>query len=54
MTLTAEPHGRRGPMDLVDPIHSLEIEAYRSVLKAFYAQSDLLSWVNIILKRVMY
>ncbi|XP_054825568.1 protein EMSY-LIKE 4-like isoform X8 [Prosopis cineraria] len=39
-----ERHGRRDLMYLEHHIHSLEIEAYSSVLKAFIAQSDLLSW----------
>jgi len=33
-------------MDLEHQIHYLETEAYTSVLKAFIAQSDLLTWVN--------
>ncbi|BAT84981.1 hypothetical protein LR48_Vigan03g198400 [Vigna angularis] len=39
-----EPHGIRDVMDLEHQIHYLETEAYCSVLKAFIAQSDLLTW----------
>ncbi|ESW33869.1 hypothetical protein PHAVU_001G105300 [Phaseolus vulgaris] len=41
---TVEPHGIRDVMDLEHQIHYLETEAYSSVLKAFIAQSDLLTW----------
>ncbi|KAG4927582.1 hypothetical protein JHK82_053346 [Glycine max] len=41
---TMEPHGIRGVMDLEHQIHYLETEAYSSILKAFIAQSDLLTW----------
>ncbi|CAJ1919546.1 unnamed protein product [Sphenostylis stenocarpa] len=41
---TVEPHGIRDVMDLEHHIHYLEIEAYSSILKAFIAQSDLLTW----------
>ncbi|KAF7819243.1 protein EMSY-LIKE 4 isoform X2 [Senna tora] len=44
MLLTTECHGKRDLMDLEHHIHCLEIEAYSSVLKAFIAQSDLLTW----------
>jgi len=46
LTLATEPHGIRGVMDLEHQIHYLETEAYSSILKAFIAQSDLLTWVN--------
>ncbi|KAL2319504.1 hypothetical protein Fmac_028473 [Flemingia macrophylla] len=39
--LTTQPHGIR---DVTDHIHYLETEAYTSILKAFIAQSDLLTW----------
>ncbi|XP_027353038.1 protein EMSY-LIKE 4-like [Abrus precatorius] len=39
-----EPHGIRDVMDLQHHIHCLETEAYSSILKAFIAQSDLLTW----------
>ncbi|KAI4301017.1 hypothetical protein L6164_034336 [Bauhinia variegata] len=39
-----EPHGRRDLMDLEHHIYFVETEAYSSVLKAFIAQSDLLTW----------
>ncbi|KAE9588755.1 putative ENT domain, protein EMSY-LIKE, plant [Lupinus albus] len=41
---TIEAHGERDIMDLEHQIHCMEIEAYSSVLKAFIAQSDLLTW----------
>ncbi|KAI4348497.1 hypothetical protein L6164_009215 [Bauhinia variegata] len=39
-----EPYERRDLMDFEHHIHSLETEAYSSVLRAFIAQSDLLTW----------
>ncbi|KAL2320520.1 hypothetical protein Fmac_029489 [Flemingia macrophylla] len=39
--IAIEPHGIR---DVTDHIHYLETEAYTSILKAFIAQSDLLTW----------
>ncbi|CAL5193158.1 unnamed protein product [Lathyrus oleraceus] len=40
----ADPNGMRDAVNLEHHIHSLEIEAYSSMLKAFIAQSDLLTW----------
>lgn len=48
ISLITEPHGiRRETVDFKYHIHCLETEAYSSILMAFIAQSDLLSWVNI-------
>ncbi|XP_061356744.1 protein EMSY-LIKE 4-like [Gastrolobium bilobum] len=44
IALTAEPRGMRDVMDLKHHIHCLETEAYSSIVKAFIAQSDLLTW----------
>ncbi|RDY09170.1 Protein EMSY-LIKE 3, partial [Mucuna pruriens] len=44
LTLTTESHGVRDVMDLEHHIHYLETVAYSSILKAFIAQSDLLTW----------
>lgn len=41
----AEPHGKDEIFDVAFQIQCLEKEAYCSVLRAFIAQSDLLSWV---------
>lgn len=48
MSFTTERHGRRDLTELEHHIHCLETEAYRSVLKAFISQSDLLTWVSIL------
>lgn len=37
----------KGRRDMDFQIHCLEMEAYTSVLKAFVAQSDVLSWVRL-------
>ncbi|XP_057429147.1 uncharacterized protein LOC130722438 [Lotus japonicus] len=39
-----ECHGIRDAVDLEQHIHCLETQAYSSILKAFVAQSDLLTW----------
>nr|XP_012569201.1 uncharacterized protein LOC101497708 isoform X2 [Cicer arietinum] len=43
-SLITDPHGTRDAVNLDHHIHCLEIEAYSSLLKAFIAQSDLLTW----------
>ncbi|KAJ1409129.1 ENT domain [Sesbania bispinosa] len=43
-SLQFEPRGIRDAVDLGHHVHCLETEAYNSVLKAFIAQSDLLTW----------
>ncbi|CAI8613665.1 unnamed protein product [Vicia faba] len=40
----ADPNGMKDAVKLEYHIHYLEIEAYSSMLKAFSAQSDLLTW----------
>ncbi|CAK8542897.1 unnamed protein product [Lathyrus sativus] len=40
----ADPSGMRDVVNLEHHIHYMEIEAYSSMLKAFIAQSDLLTW----------
>ncbi|XP_058740108.1 protein EMSY-LIKE 4-like [Vicia villosa] len=42
--LIVDPNGMRDAVNLEHHIHYLEIEAYTSMLKAFIAQSDLLTW----------
>ncbi|XP_020219973.1 protein EMSY-LIKE 3 isoform X3 [Cajanus cajan] len=43
-TTEPHPHGIRNVTDLERHVHYLETEAYTSILKAFIAQSDLLTW----------
>lgn len=46
IALITERHGIRDAVDLEQHIHCLETQAYSSILKAFVAQSDLLTWVT--------
>ncbi|XP_020219972.1 protein EMSY-LIKE 3 isoform X2 [Cajanus cajan] len=44
VAIEPHPHGIRNVTDLERHVHYLETEAYTSILKAFIAQSDLLTW----------
>jgi hypothetical protein len=52
-SLITDPNGTRDGMNWEHHIHSMEIQAYSSMLKAFIAQSELLTWVNIYSKFVI-
>ena len=44
--MASVPHSRMfGETDMETQIHQLEQEAYSSVLRAFKAQADLITWV---------
>lgn len=53
ISLITESHGIRDAVDLEHHIHCLETDAYSSILKAFNAQSDLLTWVNFYSKPIL-
>jgi hypothetical protein len=44
----------RAPTDMVAQVQQLEQEAYRSVLRAFKAQSDAITWVETIKLSTVY
>ncbi|AES80932.1 ENT domain protein [Medicago truncatula] len=43
-SLITDPNGTRDAVNWENHIHSMEIQAYSSMLKAFIAQSELLTW----------
>jgi hypothetical protein len=52
-SLITDSNGMRGAAKIKHKIHYLEIHAYNSLLKAFIAQSEHLTWVNIYSKLVL-
>jgi hypothetical protein len=52
-SLITDPNGMWSVAKMERQIHCLEIHAYNSLLKAFIAQSEVLTWVNIYSKLVL-
>jgi len=53
-SLITDPNRTRDAVNWENHIHLMEIQAYSSMLKAFIAQSELLTWVNIYSKSVLF